>query len=182
MNLLHPTPLQFPENSSEEDTKEACQRFKVRPSELNADLFEHLLGATDISANLQASLVRGWREGFILGSELPKLDHFSKSFTKLPEQKTALREAMLREKRLGRLHGPITSPYYDERWFSNCWVSPHFVIPKKTPKGEPQKWRVIHHLSFHESGNRKLSCNGHINLDAYPTLFPTCMSGVHLVF
>ena len=112
--MLYPTPLHFPENSSEEDTLEACQRFKVKPTDLNANLFERLLRKTDINTDLQESLVRGWREGFSLGSELPKMDHFSKSFTKLPEQRTALKEAMLKEK-LGRLHGPVDSPYYDDR-------------------------------------------------------------------
>ena len=154
----------------------------MKPPGLNADLFERLLTKTDMHVDLQASLVRGWREGFALGSELPETDHFSKSSTKSPEQTAALREAMLKERKLGRLHGPISSPYYDDRWFTNCWVSPHFVIPKTTPKGEPQKWRVIHHLSYHTSGDRARSFNGHINLDAYPTLFPTYMTGVHLVF
>ena len=180
--MLYPTPLSFPQNSSNEDTQEACQRFKVKPPDLNANRFEKLLRKTCINTDLQASLVRGWREGFRLGSKLPRVNHFSKSSTKLPEQRTALKEAMEKEKKLGRLHGPVTSPYYDKRWFTNCWVSPHFVIPKKTPTGEPQKWRVIHHLSFHESGDRRLSFNGHINLEAYPTLFPTCWTGVHLVF
>ena len=118
----------------------------------------------------------------MLGSELPKEDHFVRSYDKGPEQDAALRKAMMKEKELGRLHGPVSSPYYDGRWFCNSWVSPYFVIPKTTPKGQPQMWRVIHHLSFHESGDRALLFNGYIDLYMYPTVFPTYMTGVHSLF
>ena len=104
-----------------------------------------------------------------------------RNYGKCPEQDTALRKAMMKETELGRLHGPISSPYHG-RWFVNTWVSPYFVIPKTTPKGQPKKWRVTHHLSFHESGDRALSFNGHIDLETYPTVFPTYMTGVHLAF
>ena len=59
----------------------------------------------------------------MLGSELPKEDHFVKNYAKSPKQDTALRKAMM-EKELGRLHGPVSSPYYDGRWFFDTWVSP----------------------------------------------------------
>ena len=64
MNILHPKPLSFPEQSSEQDTQEACQTYNVKPPSLNADLFEELLRKTSVPAVLTASLVRAWREGF----------------------------------------------------------------------------------------------------------------------
>lgn len=182
MNALHPGPLEFPENSSERNTEEACRLYKVKPPSLNADLFELLLGKTDLSIALQVSLVRGWREGFMLGSNLPNKDHFVRTYVRNPDQRETLKKAMMEEKELGRLHGPVSEPYYDGRWFFNSWVSPYFVIPRTTPKGQPQRWRVIHHLSFHKSGNTELSFNGHINLEEYPTLFPTYLTGAHLIF
>ena len=59
MNVLCPDPPKYPENSSVEDTYEACQLYNVKPPSLNADLFETLLEKTDLPADLQASLVRG---------------------------------------------------------------------------------------------------------------------------
>ena len=40
------------------------------------------------------------------------------------EQSEVLRKDLEKEKRLGRLDGPIHEPYYDGRWFKNHWVSP----------------------------------------------------------
>ena len=183
MNILDPTPLSFPETSSVEDTQNGCRRYKVRPPSLNASLFRDLLKGTALNPDLQASLVRGWKEGFMLGSHLPPSNHFVPEALNRPlEQTEVLRKGLEKEKKLGRLHGPIMEPYYDNRWFKNHWISPYFAIPKKTLKGLPKKWRLIHHLSFHISGEREASFNSHIDINEYPTYFPTAMTGVHLVF
>ena len=78
--------------------------------------------------------------------------------------------------------GPLEAPITDKRWFNNSWVSPYFVIPKLTSEGRIKKWLLIHHLSFHVSGSRALSLNGHINSDQFPNLFPTPRSAAHLIF
>ena len=56
------------------------------------------------------------------------------------------------------------------------------MIPKHTPEGEKQKWRLIHHLSYHNSGDRNRSLNGHINIEDFSTYFSTPETGAHLVF
>ena len=69
MNLLFPQALTFDDRSTVADTLEACSRYGIKPPSLNADRFEDLLKKTEIDEDLQASLVRGWREGFNLGSK-----------------------------------------------------------------------------------------------------------------
>ena len=183
MTVLHPKPLNFPKSASVADTVEACERYNVKLPSLNASLFEKLLSKTMIDKVVQASLVKGWRVGFDLGSAIPAENHFVKETIIGDDQSEALAQALIKERDLGRLHGPIDEPYYDGQWFKNyCWVSPYFVIPKTTPEGMPQKWRVIHHLSYHNSGERRLSFNGHINMDRHPTYFPTYLTGAHLIF
>ena len=137
MNVLHPEPLEFPENSSEKNTGEACRLYKVKPPSLNADLFELLLGKTDLSIALQVSLVRGWREGFMLGSSLPNKDHFVRTYVRNPDQEQTLRSAMMEEKKLGRLHGPVSEPYYDGRWFliAGCLPTLLFQLQHKKVRG-----------------------------------------------
>ena len=140
INALHPKPLTFPANSSVEDTAEACARYGVKPPFLNADLYEALLEKTSINKELQSSLVRGWREGFDLGSELPPTNHFVSGLGMVTdEQELAISRELQKEKTLGRMIGPLTQPHIDGRWFNNYWVLPHFGIPKKTPSGEDQR-------------------------------------------
>ena len=182
MNTLHPEPVRFPVSSSVANTLEACDIYDIKPPSLNSELFDELLKQTNMAPDLRDSLVRGWREGYDLGSDLPNEDHFVKESVLGCEEVKALAKELYREKKLKRLHGPVPEPYKDNRWFNDSWVSPYFVIPKKTPKGMPQKWRVIHHLSYHNTGSRELSFNGHIDLKEYPTEFPTYLSGAHLVF
>ena len=82
-------------------TGEASRHYKVKPPSLNADLFEQLLGKTNLSIALQASLVRGWREGFMLSSSLPNKNHFVRTYVRNPDQEQTLRSAMMEEKKLG---------------------------------------------------------------------------------
>ena len=88
MNILDPTPLSFPETSSVEDTQNGCRRYKVRPPSLNASLFRDLLKGTALNPYLQASLVRGWKEGFMLGSHLPPSNHFVPEALNRPLEQT----------------------------------------------------------------------------------------------
>ena len=182
MNRLYLEPLRFHPDSSVEDTNEACRIYEVKEPSLNAVLFEELLQETDIEAKLQASLVRGWKEGLDLGSDLPEEDHLVGSPTLNLEKLTILEASLEKEKRKRRLKGPFKNPIRDDRWFKQAWVSPYFVIPKNKLPGVEKKWRLIHHLSFHKSGCRKQSLNGHINLAEFPTCFPTHLTGAHLIF
>ena len=139
INKIHPSPIPINHLSSEAETLEACKIYSVKPPPLNADLFEKLLRQTDINEELQVSLVRGWREGFDLGSELPEEDPIVDSRIAENEHSEVLRANIDRELELRRLCGPYKQPVQDIKWFSHAWVSPYFVIPKKTPVGEPQK-------------------------------------------
>ena len=182
MNKLHPTPLRFHEKSSPEDTLKACKQYGVKPPPLNWQIFKALLEGTEMVSALQASLVRGWREGLDLGSEIPRVDHLVDSPAMEERQLEVLRSSLKKERYKKRLCGPFPTPIRDGVWFMNAWVSPYFVIPKKTPQDLPQRWRLIHHLSYHVSGNRARSLNGHIDLEEFPTVFPTHLTGTHLVF
>ena len=182
MNIQHPMPLTFDDRSSPKDTIEACMRYNVKQPSLNADLLELLLKKSEINVKLQASLVRGWREGLDLGSNLPEMDHLVDCPKMTKEQLEVLTEQIKKEASKKRLGGPFDSPIRDAHWFKKAWVSPFFVIPKKTAVGAPARWRLIHHLSFHESGMRELSLNGCIDINQFPTLFPTHMTGAHLLF
>ena len=182
MNKIHPVPLSFHNNSSVEDTKEACRVYGIKPPSLNADLFKTLLKTTDINEELQQSLVRGWREGLDLGADLPNKDQIVEEIALASSQRITLNNSLQSEVEKRRLKGPLKHPIRDGRWFVNAWVSPYFAIPKKVPLGEAKKWRLIHHLSFHPSGLKELSLNGSIDLSRYPTYFPTHLSGAHLIF
>ena len=182
MNSLHPDPIAFHEDSSEKGTLEACAKYNVQPPPLNADLFELLLHKTSINQALQKSLIRGWREGLELGSNIPQIDHLVESQNMEGEQLEVLRKTLKKEIDHKRLVGPLEKPIRDGRWFKNTWVSPYFVIPRKTPSNLPQRWRLIHHLSYHNSGQRSQSINGCVDLNRFPTVFPTHMTGAHLLF
>ena len=182
MNKLYPAPLSFHKDSSLEDTKEARRVYGIKPPSLNADLFEALLKTTDINKEQQLSLVRGWREGLDLGAELSNEDQFTEEIALTSAQRRTLANSLQAEVDKRRLKGPLQRPIRDGRWFVNAWVSPYFAIPKKVPPGEKKKWRLIHHLSFHPTGQKELSLYGSIDLNQYPTCFPTHLSGAHLIF
>ena len=119
MNELHPVPLTFPPESSQADTLEACKKYKVNPS-LNADFLEETLKKTTIDPDVQASIIRGWREGFDLGSHLPAENHFAKDAKYRTEaQNNTLMKNLEEEKVAGLMNGPMTEPYVDGRWFHN---------------------------------------------------------------
>ena len=115
MMVLHPKPLRFPESASIADTVEACQRYNVKLPSLNASVFEKLLSKTMIDNEVQASLVKGWRVGFDLGCAIPAENHFVKESIIADDQSEALARALIKERDLDRLHGPIDEPYYDGR-------------------------------------------------------------------
>ena len=132
INTAFPEAIPLDSRSSKSDTLKACECYNVKPPSLNADLCRLLLKKSDISKPLQASIVKGWEAGFDLGSELGNTDHFVPSFTFTPDQEESLRAGLLAEVKLGRMVGPLQAPITDGRWFQNSWVSPYFVIPKKT--------------------------------------------------
>ena len=115
MNKLHDRPIRFHEHSSPDDTREACEKYDVKLPVLNADLLGALLGKTDMSVPLRDSLVRGWREGLDLGSDLPEVDHLVDSPHMTEVQLEVLRSALKLETNQRRLCGPLTTPIRDGR-------------------------------------------------------------------
>ena len=101
MNLLFPQALTFDDRSTVADTLEACSRYGIKPPSLDADRLEELLKKTEIDDDLQASLVRGWREGFNLGSMLPDKSHFSRGQKTDEIKKEVLRAGLSAEVDLG---------------------------------------------------------------------------------
>ena len=117
MNTLHPSPLEFDSRSSEADTLEAYRIYKVQPLALNADLFSKLLSETNINKAMQDSLVKGWREGFDLGCELPEENHLARPPILDETKENVLREGLMTEVRRGKMVGPLEEPLSDNRWF-----------------------------------------------------------------
>ena len=111
MNTLHPDPITFHEDSSEKGTLEACAKYNVQPPPLNADLFELLLHKTSINQALQKSLIRGWREGLELGSNIPQIDHLVESQNMEGEQLEVLRKTLKKEIDHKRLVGTLESHF-----------------------------------------------------------------------
>ena len=135
-----------------------------------------------MSAPLRDSLVCGWREVLDLGTDLPEVDHLVDSPSVTEAYLEVLRSTLRLETNLRRLCCPLPTPIRDGRWFTNTWVSPYFEIPDRTPPDHPQRWRLIHHLSYHVSGKRSSSVNGHVDLEEFPTVFPTHLTAAHLIF
>ena len=113
MNIIHPEPLSFDSRSSVKDTRAACKTYGVKPPELNCNLFEELLEKTSIPTEMQMSLIRGWREGFNLGSELPNEDHLANPPILDETQREVLRKGLESEVRKGRMIGPLSKPLAD---------------------------------------------------------------------
>ena len=68
---------------------------------------------------MQMSLIRGWREGFNLGSELPNEDHLANPPILDETQREVLRKGLEPEVRQGRMIGPLSKPLADGKWFQN---------------------------------------------------------------
>ena len=98
-----------------QDTSAACKAYNVKPPSLNSALFEKLLEETNIDREVQKSLVRGWREGFDLGSELPKDDHMAKAPKLNKAQEDVLRKNLEKEVQKGRMIGPLSKPLADDK-------------------------------------------------------------------
>ena len=175
MNKLHDRPIRFHELLSPDDTREACEKYNVKLPALNADLFAALLQKTTCRLPCETSLVRGWREGLDLDSDLPEVDDLVDCPNMVEVQLEVLRSTLKLEAHQRRF-------IRNGRWFTNTWVLPYFVIPKRTPPEQPQRWRLIHHQSFHVSGNRSSSVSGHVNIEEFPTVFPIHLTGAHLIF
>ena len=89
--------------------------YKVKLPALNADLFSELLYETDINKPLQDSLVRGWRVGFFLGSELPEENHLAKPPILDETKENVLREGLRTEVHRGKMVGPLGKRLSDNR-------------------------------------------------------------------
>ena len=65
--------------------------------------------------------------------------------------------------------------------FKRFFISPMYTIAKKQLIGQPQKWRLIHNLSFHRQG-RHMSVNAGIPPGDFPVDYPTVTTAAHLLF
>ena len=120
MNILHPEALQFHPDSSPSDTLNACTKYNIKPPHLNADLFATWLKKTNMNVQLQKDLVRGWREGFILGSNILNENHIVGCPPMDEHQETVLENSIKKESELRRLGGPYKKPIEDGRRFTNA--------------------------------------------------------------
>ena len=67
------------------------------------------------------------------------------------------------------------------RWFTQFFISPTYIIPKKRVIGQPQKWRFIQNLSSHTLGHN-WSINGGIKKADFPVTYPPVATAAHEVF
>ena len=128
----------------------------------------------------QRWLYRTITEGVNLGFREQPLNHTPPTRTRSDEECLLLGEQYATECALGRTvlvgkarpEGPL---------FQHFYVSPMYTIPKKRLIGQPQKWRLIHNLSFHCAG-RHMSVNEGISNKDFPVTYPSVTTAAHLLF
>ena len=173
-------PTDFPTGSSRRRTLQACKRWKVAPCPLDSEYWRETLRQEGFPFEFQTWLYRSITEGVNLGFREQPSNHQPPFRSSTDEERTLLAEQYRQECALGRTvrvgeaqpSGPLFSCFY---------VSPMYTIPKKQLVGQPQKWRLIHNLSFNRAG-RDRSVNGGIPLAHFPVDYPTVTTAAHLLF
>ena len=89
------------------------------------------------------SLERGFSVGFSIPCKLAVVPPVARNLRSALQHPEVVSEKLRKEVALGRMGGPFVSPPLDD-----LVVSPLGVVPKK----EPNKFRLIHHLSFPKGG------------------------------
>ena len=159
-------PTDFPHRSTIRGTKDACEKWKVAPCPLNSEYWRETLRAEGFPLEFQTWLYRSITEGVNLGFCEQPLDHTPPERNRSEEECRLLAEqyrsecALGRTVRVGDSHptGPL---------FTRFYASPMYTIPKKQLIGQPQKWRLIHNLSFHWQGRHR-SVNAGIPQSHFP--------------
>ena len=91
------------------------------------------------NSHIAYRLIKGFSEGFKINYQGPRITSTAPNLGSAYENPDVVDEKLQKERELGRIAGPFDSPP-----LANLRISPHGVIPKKTP-GE---FRMIHHLSY----------------------------------
>ena len=173
-------PTNFPLKSNVRCTKDACERWKVAPCPLNAEYWREALRTEGFPVEFQLWLYRSITEGVNLGFHNQPSDHTPPERKRSEEECRLLADQYASECALGRTvrvgYSYPTGPLFD------CFfISPMYTIPKKQIIGQPQKWRLIHNLSYHRHG-RQWSVNAGIPPSHFPVDYPTVASAAHLLF
>ena len=90
-----------------------------------------------------AWLIRGLSSGFRIGCAATKRSRAPRRILRSAAlHPAAVDEFLSAEMAAGRVLGPLPDDAVEA-----LWISPFEVIPKNTPPGQPQKWRLIVNLS-----------------------------------
>ena len=148
--MLEGIAVRFPPESSPQRTRAACQRWWVTRCPLNIRYWRRVLEEENFPPVFQTWLLRTIEEGVNLGYQGPPRDHLPRYRKRPPEEITQLQTQYTNECDLGRIICTGSSRPWGGLF--PCFVSPTYTIPKKRKIGQPQKWRLIHNFSGHDSG------------------------------
>jgi len=152
----------WPANSSEELTTLCLTTFGAAKSPLDADVWQSYL--TDFPDPLVVdNVVRGLREGFMVGYGAERYDVYVKARSRKPEEIKLIATEFCAEREEGRMVGPFTRlPAIGPCEFLH--LSPTFAISK--PDGSSRR---IDNLSWPPGD----SVNDFVNKDEFPVDFAT---------
>jgi hypothetical protein len=117
-----------------------------------------------------SNLVQGFRDGFSIGFEGPRMPRFSHNLKSAVEHPHLVTKNLLKEVILGRTAGPFLSPP-----FLNFQIYPIGVVPKK----HSSDWRTIFHLSHPKSAGT--SVNAHISKENYSLQYVKIDDAINLI-
>ena len=117
-----------------------------------------------------SNLVQGFRDGFSIGFEGPRMPRFSHNLKSADEHPDLVTKKLLKEVCLGRTARPFLSPP-----FQNFQIYPIGVVPKK----HSLEWRTIFHLSHPKaSGN---SVNAYISKESFSLQYVKIDDAINLI-
>ena len=116
------------------------------------------------------NLSRGFRDGFLIGFEGPRIPRFSHNLKSASEHPVIVSKNILKEVSLGRTAGPFSSPP-----FANFQVYPIGVVPKK----HSSDWRTIFDLSHPKSAGN--SVNAYISKEDYSLQYVKIDDAINLL-
>ena len=136
------------------------------PTPVNADALQNLLTPDDDDANF---VVSGFRRGFQLGYEGPKISRNCNNSTLANANPLAVAQKLQSEIKLGRIAGPYPKPPFTP------FICNPLSLREKSEKG---KYRLLHDLSY---PHNELSVNANIPEDYAKVKYATVRDAITLI-
>ena len=137
---------------------------------VKADILKKLLKESNYPDDKTEFLVKGFREGFLLGYEGPRVDirREAKNLRLRIGSQTELWNKVMKEMELGRYASPFETPPFENYIQSPVWL---------VPKDGGQKTHLIFHLSYPRNGQ---SVNSEIPKEKCSVSYPDFDSTIKL--